>query len=193
MGATSELLKPLNEALRQYVVSGRKLHADDTPVPVLAPGDGKTKLGRLWTYVRDDRPCGDDAAPAVWFTYSPDRRGEHPHRHLATFQGTLQADGYAGFNRLYDSGRIREAACWAHVRRKFFDLQQAHASPIAGEALKRIGELYAIESEFRGRSPDERQRTRDARSRPLLTSLHEWLKASLTKLSRKSETAAAIS
>src|SRR5579863_465672 len=192
VGATSELLKPLNEALRQYVMSGCKLHADDTPVPVLAPGDGKTKLGRLWTYVRDDRPCGDDAAPAVWFTYSPDRRGEHPHRHLATFHGTLQADGYAGFNRLYDSGRIREAACWAHVRRKFFDLQQAHASPIAGEALKRIGELYGIESEIRGRPPDERQRIRDLRSRPLLTSLHEWLKTSLTKLSRKSEIAAAI-
>jgi transposase len=193
VGATSELLKPLNEALRQYVMSGRKLHADDTPVPVLAPGDGKTKLGRLWTYVRDDRPAGDVAAPAVWFTYSPDRRGEHPHRHLASFQGTLQADGYAGFNRLYDSGRIREAACWAHVRRKFFDLHQAHASPIATEAVERIGQLYAIENEIRGRSPDERQRIRDTRSRPLLTSLHDWLKASLTKLSRKSETAAAIS
>ena len=161
VGATSELLKPLNEALRQYVMSGRKLHADDTPVPVLAPGDGKTKLGRLWTYVRDDRPAGDVAAPAVWFTYSPDRRGEHPHRHLASFQGTLQADGYAGFNRLYDSGRIREAACWAHVRRKFFDLHQAHASPIATEAVERIGQLYAIENEIRGRSPDERQRIRD--------------------------------
>jgi transposase len=129
----------------------------------------------------------------VWFTYSPDRRGEHPHRHLATFQGTLQADGYAGFNRLYDSGRIREAACWAHVRRRFFDLQQAHASPIAAEAVERIGHLYAIENEIRGRSPDERQRIRDVQSRPLITSLHEWLKASLTKLSRKSETAAAIS
>ena len=193
VGRSSELLKPLHEALRQYVMSGRKLHADDTPVPVLAPGDGKTKLGRLWTYVRDDRPAGDMAAPAVWFTYSPDRRGEHPHRHLATFQGTLQADGYAGFNRLYDSGRIREAACWAHVRRKFFDLQQTHASAIAAEAVERMGQLYAIESEIRGRSPDERQRTRDTRSRPLLTSLHAWLKASFTKLSRKSETAAAIS
>lgn len=193
VGASSQLLKPLNEVLRQYVMSGRKLHADDTPVPVLAPGEGKTKLGRLWTYVRDDRPAGDVAAPAVWFTYSPDRRGEHPHRHLATFNGTLQADGYAGFNRLYDSGRIGEAACWAHVRRKFFDLHQAHASPIATEAVERIGHLYIIENEIRGRSPDERERTREARSRPILTSLHAWLKASLMKLSRKSETAAAIS
>jgi transposase len=193
VGRTSELLAPLNEALRKYVMSGHKLHADDTPVPVLAPGNGKTKLGRLWTYVRDDRPAGDVAAPAVWFAYSPDRRGEHPHRHLATFQGTLQADGYAGFNRLYESGRMQEAACWAHVRRKFFDLHQAHASPMATEAVERIGQLYAIESEIRGRSPDERQRVREARSRPLLTSLHEWFKAALTKLSRKSETAAAIS
>jgi transposase len=141
VGATSELLKPLNEALRRYVMSAGKLHADDTPVPVLAPGQGKTKQGRLWTYVRDDRPAGDAAAPAVWFAYSPDRRGEHPHRHLADFNGTLQADGYAGFNRLYDTGRIQEAACWAHVRRKFFDLHQAHASPITTEALKRIGSL----------------------------------------------------
>jgi transposase len=192
VGATSELLKPLNEALRQYVMSARKLHADDTPVPVLSPGQGKTKQGRLWTYVRDDRPAADSAAPAVWFAYSPDRRGEHPHRHLTEFNGTLQADAYAGFNRLYDTGRIQEAACWAHVRRKFFDLHEAHASPITTEALERIGSLYAIESEIRGRSPDERRRERQARSRPLLTSLQEWLKESLTRLSRKSETAAAV-
>jgi hypothetical protein len=192
VGATSELLKPLHEALRQYVMSARKLHADDTPVPVLAPGQGRTKQGRLWTYVRDDRPAGDTAAPAVWFAYSPDRRGEHPHRHLANFTGTLQADAYAGFNRLYDTGRIQEAACWAHVRRKFFDLHEAHASPTATEAVERIGHLYAIESEIRGRSPDEREHVREARCRPLLTSLHEWFKATLTKLSRKSETAVAI-
>jgi transposase len=192
VGATSELLKPLNEALRLYVMSARKLHADDTPVPVLAPGQGKTKQGRLWTYVRDDRPAGDTAAPAVWFAYSPDRRGEHPHRHLADFKGTLQADAYAGFNRLYDTGRIQEAACWAHVRRKFFDLHEAHASPITTEALERIGCLYAIESQIRGHPPDERRRERQTRSRPLLTSLQNWLKESLPKLSRKSETAVAI-
>lgn len=192
VGSSSELLNPLHEALRQYVMRAGKLHADDTPVPVLAPGQGRTKQGRLWTYVRDDRPAGDSAAPAVWFTYSPDRRGEHPHRHLAHFKGTLQADAYAGFNRLYDTGRIREAACWAHVRRKFFDLHAAHASPVTREALERIGSLYAIESEIRGRSPDERQRERQTRSQPLLNSLKDWFKESLTKLSRKSETAAAI-
>jgi transposase len=192
VGGTSELLKPLNEALRRYVMSARKLHADDTPVPVLAPGQGKTKQGRLWTYVRDNRPAGDAAAPAVWFAYSPDRKGEHPHRHLADFHGTLQADAYAGFNRLYDTGRIQESGCWAHVRRKFFDLHEAHPSPITTEALEQIGSLYAIESEIRGRSPDERRRERQTRSRPLLTSLHDWFKESLTRLSRKSETAVAI-
>jgi hypothetical protein len=192
VGATSELLAPLHDALRQYVMSADKLHADDTPVPVLAPGTGKTKLGRLWTYVRDDRPAGDLTAPAVWFAYSPDRRGEHPHRHLARFRGTLQADGYAGFNRLYDGGRIREAACWAHVRRKLFDLHQAHASPIATEAVERIGQLYRIESEIRGRPPDERQQVRHERARPLLIALHEWFKTTLTRISRKSELAAAI-
>jgi transposase len=192
VGSTSELLNPLHEALRRYVMSAGKLHADDTPVPVLAPGQGRTKQGRLWTYVRDDRPAGDSAAPAVWFTYSPDRRGEHPHRHLAHFKGTLQADAYAGFNRLYGTGRIREAACWAHVRRKFFDLYTAHASPVTTEALERIGSLYVIESEIRGRSPDERLRERQTRSRPLLNSLKDWFKESLAKLSRKSETAAAI-
>ncbi len=182
VGAISELLRPLHEALRQHVMNARKLHADDTPVPVLTPGQGKTKQGRLWTYVRDDRPAGDITAPAVWFAYSPDRRGEHPHRHLASFKGTLQADAYAGFNRLYDSGRIQEAACWAHVRRKFFDLHEAHASPITTEALERIGALYVIEREIRGRPPDERQRERHKRSRPLLTSLQEWFKTSLTEV-----------
>src|SRR6185437_2751917 len=153
---------------------------------------GKTKLGRLWTYVRDDRPAGEAAAPAVLFAYSPDRRGEHPHRHLAAFHGTLQADGYAGFNRLYDSGGIIEAACWAHVRRKFFDLHQAHASPVAKEALDRIGELYGIEKEIRGRPPSERTAIRQARSRPLLDAMHVWLKATMAKLSRKSDVAKAI-
>jgi hypothetical protein len=129
-----------------------------TTSELLAPGTGKTKLGRLWAYVRDDRPAGDLAAPAVWFAYSPDRKGEHPHRHLNTFCGTLQADGYAGFNRLYDDGRIREAACWAHVRRKFFDLHQAHASPLATEVVERIAQLYRIESEIRGRPPDDSNR-----------------------------------
>jgi transposase len=192
VGGTSQLLGPLIEVLRRYVTAASKLHADDTPVPVLAPGNGKTKTGRLWTYVRDDRPAGNVAAPAVWFAYSPDRKGEHPERHLREFRGTLQADAYAGFNRLYENGRIQEAACWAHVRRKFFDLQQANASPVASEALERIAALYAIEKEIRGRPAEERQQVRHARAKPLLASLQQWFEATLPKLSRKSEAAAAI-
>jgi transposase len=188
----SQLLDPLVEALRRYVMAAGKLHADDTRVPVLAPGRGKTKTGRLWTYVRDDRPAGDKAAPAVWFAYSPDRGGEHPVQHLRMFQGALQADAYAGFNQLYKDDRIQEVACWAHVRRKFYDLEQAHASPLAREALERIAALYAIEDDIRGRPPDERQQVRQTRTRPLLQSLQDWLEVSLTKLSRKSDTTAAI-
>jgi hypothetical protein len=146
----------------------------------------------LWTYVRDDRPAGDTAAPAVWFAYSPDRKGEHPERHLQKFCGTLQADAYAGFNQLYENGRIEQAACWAHVRRKFYDLQQAHASPTATEALERIGALYRIEEPIRGRPPEERREVRQAQAKPLLDSLRQWFEATLSKLSRKSDTTAAI-
>src|ERR1700688_845571 len=192
VGESSSLLAPLVEVLRRYVLSADKLHGDDTPVPVLAPGTGKTKTGRLWTYVRDDRPSGSLDAPAVWFAYSPDRKGEHPQRHLAHFRGILQADAYAGFNKLYEDGSIQEAPCMAHIRRKFFDLMEAHQSPVATEAVERIALLYAIEKEIRGRSRDERRRVRNARARPLVESMHLWLKASLATLSRKSDTAAAI-
>ena len=117
--------------------------------------------------MRDDRPAGDSAAPAVWFGYSPDRRGERPAKHLEPFQGILQADGYAGFNQIYATGRIQEAACWAHVRRKFYDLWQAHKSPTAAEVLERIGALYAIEAGLRGRPPDERRQARQERTQSL--------------------------
>jgi hypothetical protein len=180
------------ETLRRHVLGAQKLHADDTPVPVLAPGLGKTKTGRLWTYVRDDRPAGDKTPPAVWFAYSADRKGEHPQAHLSQFTGTLQADGYAGFEQIYTAGRIQEAACWAHVRRKFYDLQVAHKSAVAVEALERIAALYAIEKEIHGRAPEERREIRDQRSRPLLGSLKQWLEETLGKLSRKSDTAVAV-
>ncbi len=192
VGGTSALLAPLVEALRGHVMAATKLHADDTPVPVLAPGNGKTKTGRLWTYVRDDRPAGDATPAAVWFAYTPDRKGEHPQAHLSSFTGTLQAGGYAGFEQIYEAGRIREAACWAHVRRKFYDLVAAHKSQTVAEALERIGKLYAIEKEIRGRSPEERREVRNERSRPLLESLKQWLEATLCKLSRKSDTALAV-
>jgi transposase len=192
VGGTSRLLAPLGEALRHYVMANDKLHADDTTVPVLAPGTGKTKTGRLWAYVRDDRPAGGRAAPAVWFAYSPDRQGEHPKQHLQGFQGTLQADGYAGFNHLYAEGGLQEAFCWAHVRRKFYDLEQAHASPIAAEAVQRIGQLYSIENEIRGRPPEQRKQIRQARARPVLEAMQSWLEDNYAKLSRKSDTAKAI-
>jgi transposase len=188
----SDLVEPLVEVLRRYVMRTDKLHGDDTPLPVLAPGTGKTKIGRFWTYVRDSRPAGDTTPPAVWFTYSPDRKGEHPQRHLASFRGILQADAYSGFGRLYQDGSIQEAPCMAHIRRKFYDLMQAYQSSIAAEAVQRIAALYHIEKEIRGRSPDQRREVRTARARPLLDSMRQWLEGSLAKLARKSDTAAAI-
>jgi transposase len=192
VGGASQTLEPLVEALQRYVLHASKLHGDDIPIPVLAPGNGKTATARLWTYVRDDRPAGSADAPAVWFAYSPDRKSEHPVKHLANFRGTLQADGYAGFNRLYEKGSIVEAACWAHVRRKLYDLYQAHQSPIAKEALDRIAVLYAIEKEIRGRPPDERREIRREKSLPLLNALQVWMKDCTAKLSRKSEITVAI-
>ncbi len=192
VGGTSYLLEPLVEALRRHVMAAGKLHADDTPVPVLAPGQGKTKTGRLWTYVRDDRPANDPSPPAVWFAYSPDQKGEHPKQHLQNFSGILQVDAYAGFHHLYDDGRIQEAACWAHLRRKFYDIHLAHASPIAAEALERIAALYAVESDVRGKPPELRREARQQRSLSLLASLRAWLERTLSSLSRKSDTAVAI-
>jgi transposase len=195
VGQSSALLRPLVNALRVHVLGGSKLHADDTPVPVLCPGRGTTKQGRLWTYVRDDRASGNSAPAAVWFTYSPDRKGLHPRAHLKDFCGTLQADGYAGFDKLYNEANpnhpIREAACWAHVRRKFYDIQVANDSPLANTALDRIGELYGIEAEIRGQSADIRRDIRHARSGPLLDALYRWFKDLLTQVSAKSELAVA--
>lgn len=124
VGAASHLLAPLVDQIRKHVLAADKLHADDTPV--LASGMGKTKTARLWTYVRDDRPAGLDVAPAVWFAHTEDRKGEHPRQHLSSFTGIMQADGCSGFHHLYEGGRIAEAACWAHVRRKFYDIQVAN-------------------------------------------------------------------
>ena len=191
VGAASDLLSPLVDAIQKHVLAGRKLHADDTPMPVLAPGNGKTKTGRLWTYVRDERPAGEQTAPAVWFAYSEDRRGEHPRQHLKNFTGALQADAYAGFHHLYGN-HIYEAACWAHARRKFHDIHLMHASPTTTEALARIGALYAIEDEIRGKPVDLRLSVRQTRARPLLDDLRKWMEKALRSLSSKSETAAAI-
>src|SRR6202044_2869248 len=174
VGATSYLLSLLVYQLRKHVLAASKLHADDTPVPVLAPGRGKTKTARLWTYVRDDRPAGSDVPSAVWFTYTVDRKGEHPKQHLSKLSGILQADGYAGFHHLYEGGRIVEAACWAHVRRKFYDIHVTTGSAIAAEAIERIGLLYDIEREIRGKSIDIRLEVRHTRARPPMDDLHHW-------------------
>jgi transposase len=196
VGSCSALLEPLVDAIGRYVLSADKLHADDTPVPVLCPGRGTTRQGRLWTYVRDDRPAACSAPAAVWFAYSEDRKGIHPRRHLKDFKGILQADGYAGFDKLYNEAdphhSIKEAACWAHVRRKFYDIHVATQSPLAADALSRIGALYGIEEQIRGCSVEIRQQTRQARAGPLLLDLYRWLKTTLTQLSTKSELSGAI-
>ena len=196
VGKSAQLLTPLVGALKDYVLSSNKLHADDTPVPVLQPGRGKTKTGRLWTYVKDDRPAGSTDPPAVWFAYSPDRKGEHPATHLKDFSGVLQADAYAGFDALYVANRkpgvIIEAACWAHARRKFYAIYAANHSPIAANALARIGQLYDIERDVRGQSPSARKEYRQCHAAPKLNNLQDWLSTTLATLSKKSDLANAI-
>jgi len=192
IGGAHQLLRPLMDALHRYVFAATKLHADDTPIDVLAPGNGKTKQGRLWVYTRDDRPAGDISAPAVWFKYSPDRKGIHPQTHLKDYTGILQADAYAGYNPIYDSGRVIEAACWAHARRKFYDIHTTHPTATTTHVLQQIAELYRIESGIRGSPPERRQEVRQEHSRPIVESLHMWLKDQLSTLSRKSVTADAI-
>ena len=191
VGGASRLLRPLVDALRRHVLTGPTVHADDTPVPVLAPGRGKTLTGRLWAYVRDERPAGQTSAPALWMAYSPDRKGEHPQQHLQDFHGVIHADGFAGYDKLYHGTRI-EAACWAHVRRKFYDISQSHPSPIAGEMLRRIGALYAIEAQIRGQPPDRRREIRIAQTQPLLDDIRRWLTGLLPTLSAKAALAGAI-
>jgi transposase len=192
VGATAAALTPLVDALAADIIGSDTLHVDDTPVPVLAPGTGRTKTGRLWVYVRDERPFAGARPPAVLFRYSPDRKGEHPRVHLKEFTGVIHADGYAGFNELFAGRRVAEAGCWAHVRRKFFDVHTATGSPIAKEALDRIGQLYGIEATITGFSPEHRRRERQQRSKPIAAALAEWADETARKLSRKSELAAAF-
>jgi transposase len=194
VGAAAATLMPLVLLIRVHVFAAERIHADDTTVPVLAKG--KTRTGRLWTYVRDDRPFGGHDPPAAVFFYSPDRGAKHPEEHLASYAGLMQADAYAGFNRLYGTGRkagpIIEAACWAHARRKFFELARISKAPIAVEAVERIDALFAIEREINGLMPQERAAVRNARSRPLVVALEIWLREQRAKLSGQSETGKAI-
>lgn len=192
VGSSAALLKPLAAAIAHHAMAGPTLHADDTPVRVLDPGRGKTREGRFWVYVRDERPCAGEAAPAVAYFYSSDRKGEHPRAHLADFRGVLHADGYAGFDRLFIGGRMSEAPCMAHVRRKFFDIAATNPSPIATEALQRIAALYEVEAEARGQPPDRRRAIRQHKAKPLFVSFMTWLEATRARLSAKTDLAKAI-
>jgi transposase len=194
VGASAATLMPLVEAVRAHVFTAERLHADDTTVPVLDVG--RTRTGRLWTYVRDDRPYAGTGPPAAAYFYSPDRRGEHPEAHLASWAGLMQADAYAGYDRLYAAGRrpgpIVEVACWAHARRKFFDLARLTKAPIAIEAVARVDALFAIERDINGLPPDERREVRHERSRPRVEALGAWLREQHARLSPNSQVAKAI-
>jgi transposase len=185
---------PLVDEIGDHVFAAERIHADDTTVPVLA--SGKTRTGRLWTYVRDDKPFAGRAAPAAMFYYSSDRGGVHPDQHLADYSGIMQADAYAGFNGLYVAGRkpglIIEAACWAHGRRKLFELAELQKAPIAIEAVRRIDELFAIERGINGLSPDRRHAARTQRSKALVDELEKWMRQERRKLSSRNPLAKAM-
>lgn len=208
VGACCTALDPIGQRLRTHVMAAERLHGDDTTVPVLAKG--KTDTGRLWTYVRDDRPFGGTAPPAAVFSYSRDRGGEHPQAHLANYAGILQADAYGGYGKLYEPSRnpapITEALCWAHARRKFFELADiaaaarrkakgktsAPTSPLALEAVRRIDALFAIERDINGHSVEERLLARRNRSLLLVADLESWMREQRAKLSRHAEVAKAM-
>ena len=192
VGQSARLLEPLAEAIGRHVRQGQAIFADDTPMKMLAPGKGRTATARMWAYVRDEHGWSGCAPPAAHYRFSTDRKGEHPADHLAGYSGFMHADGYAGFNRLYDTGQITEVACMAHIRRKFVDVQAASGSAIAQEAVERIARLYAIEKAIRGQPPDERAVVRQARSRPVFEELDAWLQTQLTRISGKTPLAAAI-
>jgi transposase len=203
VGGCAVLLRPLCDLIRTHVFAGDRVHGDETPVPVLAKH--QTRKGRLWAYVRDDKPFAGRAPPAAVFFYSRDRTGEHPERHLHDYAGILQADAYAGFNRLYEAGRkpgpITEASCWAHGRRKFFELADVTAkasgklaviAPLAFAAVQRIDAIFDIEREINGRPIDERRAVRRVRVAPLVSELETWMRTERARLSRHSEVAKAM-
>ena len=202
-GQATRALGPLIERIKQSVLSSSRLHADDTPIRVLDPKakaagkDRGVKEGRIWTYVRDDRPwCGGDP-PGVAYFFSTDRKGEHSQKHLKSFAGILQADAYAGFKALYEPGsdggiRVREAACWAHLRRDFHDIWKATGSEIAKAALERIGALYDIERQVTGKPADIRLEVRQRESRPRAEAFHGWMTAQLARIPGKGDLAKAM-
>lgn len=192
VGKAAFLLKPIHERLFERLKASGKLFADETTAPVLDPGRGRTKTGQLFAYARDDQPwCGADP-PGVAYLYAPDRKAEQPIRHLAGFVGVLQVDGYAGYRTLAEKSAVSLAFCWAHVRRRFYELAQTGPAPIAAEALERIAELYRIEDEIRGRNPDARRAVRQQRSKPIVAEFELWLRDKLVLVSQKSKLAEAI-
>jgi transposase len=204
VGACTATLMPLHELIKAHVFAAERIHGDDTTVPVLAKL--KTRTGRIWTYVRDDRPFAGKAPPAAVFFYSPDRTSIHPEQHLAGYCGILQADAYAGFNALYAADRkpgpVTEAGCWAHARRKLFELADIASkareqkptaiSPIAFEAVRKMDAIFMLERSINGSSPEERMAARHRDIAPLVNDLIEWMKRERAKLSRHNEVAKAM-
>jgi transposase len=192
VGGACWWLEALHERLCKDVFACDHLFADDTPVPVLDPGRGRTKTGRLWVYAREQRGWGGPAPPAAVYLFAPDRKAERPASHLGSFKGILHVDGYAGFEKLTANGDIVLAGCWAHTRRKFYEVHEATGSPVAAEALRRIGELYGIEEKICGQSPGHRLATRRARSKPIVDHMNTWLEAQLLRVPHASTLAEAI-
>jgi transposase len=191
-GQAASLLDPIVSRIREEGLKAAKIHADDTPVPMLVPGKGKTAQARLWAYVVDDRASGATTPALVWYRFTPDRSGVHPQTELKHFTGLLQADGYAGYDKLYESGRVHEVACWAHFRRKIFENHQTSPTPLTTDLLARIAALYWIEEEIRGQLPDVRRRHRQQHSRPLIDDLRFAIDLALCRLSPRSAMAKAL-
>ncbi len=198
-GLSMKTLAPLTELIKKQVMTSDRLHTDDTPVDVLGKNfkvvsrSGKAKKqGRIWTYVRDDRPSGGKAPPIAAYWFSADRKAENPVEHLKEFSGILQADAYAGYKQLYETGQIREAACWAHWRRDFYDIFTGTKSELAEHALHEIGKLYDIERQINGKSPDQRREVRQKYSKPIAEHFKAWCEAQLDRISGKSNLAKAI-
>jgi transposase len=192
VGRAAWHLRPVHERLLAQLKTSPRLFADETTAPVLDPGRGQTKTGQLFAYARDDRPWGGTDPPGVVYVYAPDRKAARPIEHLSGFAGVLQVDGYSGYRALAASNQVTLAFCWAHVRRRFYELAVAGSAPIASEALTRIAELYRIESDIRGMSAAERCRIRQTKSRPILEALEPWLRTKLGLISQKSKLAEAI-
>lgn len=192
-GQAASLLDPIVSRIREEGLKASKLHTDDTPVPMLVPGKGRTATARLWTYVADDRASGGTTSPAlVWYRFTPDRSGIHPQSELKTFSGLLQADGYAGYARLYESGGVQEVACWAHFRRKIFENHTASPTPLTTDLLERIAQVYRHEADIRGQPPDVRCQHRQQYSKPLIEDLRAAIDEALRRLSPKSAMAKAL-